>query len=223
MCFFPLIGAIIGGLSWMWGYWGIRLVNSRTFYAVALLLIPVMVTGGIHLDGLLDTSDALHSYQSRERKLEILKDSHAGAFAILTAVVYFLAYLGIYHELTLTVLPVVCIGFVLSRALAGFSIAAFPMAKNTGLAAAFSDGAQKTCVKAVSIFYAVVCTALMLWYNPVIGGCAVLGAALEYLYYYKMSMKEFGGITGDLAGFHTQICELVIAFSCVAGEMITRM
>ena len=91
MCFFPLIGAIIGGLSWMWGYWGIRLVNSRTFYAVALLLIPVMVTGGIHLDGLLDTSDALHSYQSRERKLEILKDSHAGAFAILTAVVYFLA------------------------------------------------------------------------------------------------------------------------------------
>lgn len=223
MCFFPLIGAIIGGLSWMWGYWGIRLVNSRIFYAVALLLIPVMVTGGIHLDGLLDTSDALHSYQSREKKLEILKDSHAGAFAILTAVVYFLAYLGIYHELTHTGLPVVCIGFVLSRALAGFSIAAFPMAKHTGLAAAFSDGAQKTCVKAVSIFYAVVCTALMLWYNPVIGGCAVLGAALEYLYYYKMSMKEFGGITGDLAGFHTQICELVIAFSCVAGEMITRM
>lgn len=117
MCFFPLIGAIIGGLSWMWGYWGIRLVNSRTFYAVALLLIPVMVTGGIHLDGLLDTSDALHSYQSRERKLEILKDSHAGAFAILTAVVYFLAYLGIYHELTLTGLPVVCIGFVLSLSL----------------------------------------------------------------------------------------------------------
>ncbi|NBH97893.1 adenosylcobinamide-GDP ribazoletransferase [Anaerotruncus sp. 1XD22-93] len=223
MCFFPLIGVIIGGLSWMWGFWGIQLVNSRTFYAVILLLIPVIVTGGIHLDGLLDTSDALHSYQPRERKLEILKDSHAGAFAILTAIVYFLAYLGVYHELTLAGLPVVCLGFVLSRALAGFSIAAFPMAKNTGLAAAFSDGAQKTCVKAVSIFYAVVCTALMLWYNPVIGGCAVLGAALEYLYYYKMSRKEFGGITGDLAGFHTQICELVIAFSCVAGEMITRM
>lgn len=223
MCFFPLIGVIIGGISWMWGFWGMRLVNSRIFYAVALLLIPVMVSGGIHLDGLLDTSDALHSYQPRERKLEILKDSHAGAFAILTAVVYFLAYLGVYHELTLTGLPVVCMGFVLSRALAGFSIAAFPMAKNTGLAAAFSDGAQKTCVKVVCVVYAAVCTALMLWYSPVIGGCAVLGAALEYLYYYKMSMKEFGGITGDLAGFHTQMCELVIAFSCVAGEIIMRM
>lgn len=223
MCFFPLIGAIIGGISWMWGFWGMKLVNSRIFYAVALLLIPVMVTGGIHLDGLLDTSDALHSYQPRERKLEILKDSHAGAFAILTAVVYFLAYLGVYHELTLAGLPVVCMGFVLSRALAGFSIAAFPMAKNTGLAAAFSDGAQKNCVKVVCVIYASVCIALMLWYSPAIGGCAVLGAALEYLYYYKMSMKEFGGITGDLAGFHTQMCELVIAFSCVVGEMITRM
>ena len=62
----------------------------------------------------------------------------------------------------------------------------------------------------------------MLAYDPLIGGCAVLGAALEYLYYYKMSMKEFGGITGDLAGFHMQMSELVMAFFCVAGEIISR-
>ena len=228
LIYFPWIGGLIGLITY--GIFRLKEwcavqgtgISDLTFL-VFMVLVPVLITGGIHMDGFMDTQDALSSYQPKERRLEILKDSHAGAFAILTAVVYFLAYLGIYHELTLTGLPVVCIGFVLSRALAGFSIAAFPMAKNTGLAAAFSDGAQKTCVKAVSIFYAVVCTALMLWYNPVIGGCAVLGAALEYLYYYKMSMKEFGGITGDLAGFHTQICELVIAFSCVAGEMITRM
>lgn len=129
MCFFPLIGVIIGGLTWLWGYFGKVLVSSHVFYAAVLVLIPVAVSGGIHLDGLLDTSDALHSYQPRERKLEILKDSHAGAFAIITAVVYFLLYLGVYSEITLKSLPVVCIGFVLSRALGGFSIAAFPMAK----------------------------------------------------------------------------------------------
>ena len=208
MCFFPLIGVIIGGLTWLWGYFGKVLVSSHVFYAAVLVLIPVAVSGGIHLDGLLDTSDALHSYQPRERKLEILKDSHAGAFAIITAVVYFLLYLGVYSEITLKSLPVVCIGFVLSRALGGFSIAAFPMAKNTGLAAAFSDGAQKQCVKMVCAIYGIL--------------CAVLGAALEYLYYYKMSMKEFGGITGDLAGFHMQMSELVMAFFCVAGEIISR-
>ena len=46
------------------------------------------------------------------------------------------------------------------------------------------------------------------------------GASSEYLYYYKMSMKQFGGITGDLAGFHIQICELVIALSAVIGQII---
>ena len=63
----------------------------------------------------------------------------------------------------------------------------------------------------------------MLLYNPIIGGCAILGIALEYLYYYKMAMKEFGGITGDLAGFHMQLSELVLAFSCVVGELICRV
>ena len=55
------------------------------FLAVILTVIPVFVTGGIHVDGLLDTSDALSSWQERTRRLEILKDSHAGAFAIITA------------------------------------------------------------------------------------------------------------------------------------------
>lgn len=100
---------------------------------------------------------------------------------------------------------------------------AFLWAKNTGLAATFSDGAQKNCVRIVSCVYVILCVCAMLAYNPVIGACAVTGAALEYWYYYKMSMKEFGGITGDLAGFHMQICELVIAFSCVIGEIISRM
>lgn len=222
MCFFPWIGVLIGGVMWLWGNLGLMITQSRTFYAVILVLIPVFMTGGIHMDGLLDTSDALHSYQSRERKLEILKDSHAGAFAILTAAVYFLFSLGVYSELTLTGLPVVCIGFVLSRALGGFSIASFPMAKNTGLAATFSDGAQKKTVRLVSLIYVILCGILMVLYHPVLGICALLGAALEYLYYYKMSMKEFGGITGDLAGFHMQISELVIAFSVVLGEWILK-
>ena len=220
MCLFPLIGVIIGAVTWLWGYWGLQITQSHLFYSVVLVLIPVVITGGIHLDGLLDTSDALHSYQPRELKLEILKDSHAGAFAIITAAVYFLFYLGIYSEMTLKALPVVSIGFVLSRAMGGFSIAAFPMAKNTGLAATFSDGAQKTCVKIFSMVYVVICAVLMLVYEPVIGGCVLAAAALEYLYYYKMSQKEFGGITGDLAGFHMQLCELVIAFGAVIGEKL---
>ena len=90
MCFFPLIGLVIGALTLAWGIGGGALVSSKLLYTIILVLIPVFVTGGIHLDGLLDTADALNSYQPRERKLEILKDSNSGAFAIITAMVYFL-------------------------------------------------------------------------------------------------------------------------------------
>ena len=82
MCFFPVIGAVIGGLLSLW----ICLTGDSTgslFRASVAVLIPLIVTGGIHLDGLLDTADALSSYKTMEEKLEILKDSHTGAFAII--------------------------------------------------------------------------------------------------------------------------------------------
>ena len=220
MCFLPLIGVVIGFLSWLWGTYAGLFIHSHNFYAVILVLIPVLVSGGIHLDGLLDTSDALNSYQPREKKLEILKDSNAGAFAIIVGICYFLLYFGVYSEVTARSLPVICIGFVLSRALGALSIATFPMAKNTGLAATFSDGAQKNTVKVVSVIVAVLSLLLMIAVRPLIGLCVLVGAGCEYLYYYKMSMKQFGGITGDLAGFHIQICELVIALSAVIGQII---
>ena len=80
MCFFPWIGAVIGLLSygvfrfskWFDGNGG---GNYSLFFVIFLILIPVFITGGIHLDGFLDTQDALSSWQTKERRLEILKDS----------------------------------------------------------------------------------------------------------------------------------------------------
>lgn len=94
MCFFPWVGAVIGLASWVVYQAGGWLADrqetlssgipgsSNLFLTILLVLIPIFITGGIHLDGFLDTQDALSSYQPMERRLEILKDSHAGAFAI---------------------------------------------------------------------------------------------------------------------------------------------
>ena len=76
ICFFPAVGAVIGAATLLWNMLvGAKLSGSLLFTAV-LILIPVLITGGIHLDGLLDTADALSSYKTKEEKLEILKDSH---------------------------------------------------------------------------------------------------------------------------------------------------
>ncbi len=58
MCLFPLIGVIIGAVTWAWGHWGLQITRSHLFYSVVLVLIPVVITGGIHLDGLLEGAEA---------------------------------------------------------------------------------------------------------------------------------------------------------------------
>ena len=91
MCAFPLIGLVCGGL---WCLCGVLPLPGLA-RAAAFCLVPVAVTGGIHLDGYADTSDALSSYGDREKKLEILKDSHCGAFAVIRLCCYFVAYFGL--------------------------------------------------------------------------------------------------------------------------------
>ena len=100
-CFFPFIGTVIGAVFLAADYLGERLSLSPIDIRIAVLLVavPVLITGGIHVDGLLDTADALSSWQERERRLEILKDSHAGAFAVITGCVYFLLCYGAYSQI----------------------------------------------------------------------------------------------------------------------------
>ena len=73
------MGAVIAGITLAAAYAGSQLGFSENLVTVVLVLLPVLVTGGIHVDGLLDTSDAMSSWQERGRRLEILKDSNAGA------------------------------------------------------------------------------------------------------------------------------------------------
>ena len=89
LCAFPLVGLLCGAL---WCVCGVLPLPAPA-RAAGFCLVPVWVTGGIHLDGYADTCDALASYGDREKKLEILKDPHCGAFAVIRLCSYFAAYL----------------------------------------------------------------------------------------------------------------------------------
>lgn len=223
MCFLPVIGAVIGGLVYGWAVLAAALgiEGEKAFYTAVMMLIPVAVTGGIHLDGFLDTSDALSSWQTQEKRLEILKDSRAGAFAVLMGCCYFILDFGVYSALgNGWLLKITCVNFVLSRALSGLAIVTFKMAKNTGLAATFSDGAQKKTVAVWMCVYLVVTAILMLCIHPVYGMIALVTAGLAFVYYRHMAYKNFGGITGDLAGWFLQVCELLVPFVLVLASNI---
>ncbi|MDO4648513.1 MAG: adenosylcobinamide-GDP ribazoletransferase [Eubacteriales bacterium] len=216
-CFFPWIGAVIGGIFYGLDFLLGKVGYGSSFAGVILLMVPILITGGIHIDGLLDTSDAMSSWQERSRRLEILKDSHAGAFAIITACVYFLLFYSSLTEVhgNHTAAAILSLGFVLSRTMSGFGVLTLPKANASGTVAHFSENSEDRPVKIVLILYACLILACMLLLSPVLGGAAFGTAILVYIYYRHMALKYFGGTTGDLSGFFLCTCETAMAFVLV--------
>ena len=214
LAFFPLVGAAVGAVFWGAGALCGLLDAGPILRAGVLTAVPALVTGGIHLDGYCDTVDALASHASREKKLVILKDSSAGAFAVIWCCVWFLAYFSLLTEAKS--LPTLAAGFVLSRALSARAIERLPSAR-AGMGAALKSGSRfPWWVLAV---YLVLCGgAVWLGGEPLAALAALAAAALFYFYYKSMAMRQFGGFTGDLAGWFLQVCELVILAAVVLTE-----
>ena len=156
--------------------------------------------------------DAYNSYQSIERKLEILKDSHIGAFALISCIMYFIINFGAVSEISsLNSVMIIALGFMLSRAFSALGIVKFKSAKDSGLARTFKDSSQKKIVMIT-----------MIYIDLYEGIGAVIVTVLTFIYYKNMSYKKFGGITGDLAGFFLQVCELFIILTVVFINILVR-
>ena len=160
------------------------------------------------MDGFLDTMDAFHSYQPRERKLEILKDSHIGAFAVIMFALYGLVYLAAFSEIKdLRLLSVVCAGFFLARGLSGIAVFTFPKAKKEGMVHTFQASGKQRPVNISLFLQCIACVVFMTIRGGSSGGFIALVALLSFGYYFWKTKKELGGITGDTAGYFVVICE----------------
>ena len=200
MCFFPWIGAVIGAILWA---------------------LPLIITGGFHVDGFMDTMDALHSYQPRERKLEILKDSHIGAFSVIKLAEFGLIYVAALSQIVdYRALEVFCCGFFLSRCLSGLSVVSFRSAKTDGMLYHFASTAHERGVKGALYVQTLLCVLFMLWLSLLAGILAVAAAFAVFGYYRWRSYREFGGITGDTAGYFLTLCEGAMAVAAAVSVLI---
>jgi len=214
LCFFPWVGAVIGGAEYLWYVVTQHFALGNILYITMALAIPLLITGGFHLDGFMDTCDALHSYQDREKKLEILKDPHIGAFAVICLVVYLLLAAGFVSQLGMEeAVIIVCMNFFLTRVCSGIGVVTMPSAKNKGMLQTFATTAAKKIVLSTLMTEGILCVAGMLLVNPLLGAVAVITVVLTFLYYRSMSQKQFGGITGDLAGFFVAVEELAVVIT----------
>ena len=228
--FLPLVGAVIGALITALmiscGYFGFHGI----FFASTAIIVNILITGGIHLDGFCDVMDAVGSRREREEMLRIMEDPHTGAFAVIYMAALLVVQLGLYTQLFYsgwlaamfadgTCKKAVCAAllciFVLSRIAAGISVVTFPKAKSGGLAAMFADGACKKAVCAALLcMTAAIFTVWILSYVTV-GVILAFFSALLFLWYYCWSKKRFGGITGDTTGFFINIFETAMLFAVV--------
>ncbi len=209
MCFFPLVGAVLGMCA-VGVYYGLGALGfGRISRALILTVVPILVTGGIHMDGYLDTVDAKSSWKSMEEKLLILKDPHMGAFACIYGIVYLLLSAAFWCEAGTGEIFSIALGYVFSRILSALSVVTFKKAKKEGMAAA-SANASSGLVRWILILEMAACAAAMTAVCPRYGLISMAVGICCFGWYHHMAYKNFGGITGDLAGYFLQICELGI-------------
>ena len=241
LCAFPLVGAVIGIAAASWAAFvvfaqTVLLKNiGKEIAALGFVLIPVIITGKIHIDGFMDTCDAVGSRAERERKLEIMKDPHCGSFAVVSCALYFLAQYALSCSIFGDVIdsgrkfenqwqmlqhffPLAPM-FVSSRLLSAFAVSTFPIAKNSGLLRTFADASAKRFTAAwCGIWFAL----HSLLSSIALGLPATAATAAQiavFVLYYFGSRHHFGGITGDTAGAFVQISELA-SLLAVAGAYI---
>ena len=220
-CFFPLIGLVTGFIMAVWLFLCEKLSVGPLLKGCVAASLPLLVTGGIHMDGFMDTCDALASWQPPEKRLEILKDSHVGAFAVIGCAVYLLLMTGLLSECTLEDVLPVCICFVLSRALSAYLSVTRKQARQNGMLSGFAGSAASGTVRRSSILYVLLCTCCLFYALGMRAVFHLLFTALTVVYYCRMTDRYFGGVTGDLAGWFLQISEITgIACIVLGGKII---
>lgn len=247
LAFLPVPGAAAALAQFLFFLLSVKLEISPALYAAGFCAIPILITGGIHLDGLIDTCDALGSRGSREKKLMILDDPHTGAFGVTGAILYFLALYGIGSELyirlaacapvstilksfsgsagmsalspALTAAVVFFVPFVLSRTMTALHIVSLPPSKEKGLLYTFSSVSSKKSVMISAAAALSVCIAAVFSVFTWKGILPAAGVLFFSLYFRRMVKKEFGGISGDLCGWHIQMQELILMI-CFAVALI---
>lgn len=229
MAAFPLVGVVTGLLWLLLHAFTVKVSMPAAAAALLLAAVPLIVTGGFHVDGFMDVADAVNSYGSREDKLRILKDPHIGAFSVIRLLIVGLIYIAsliiiLDSDRAETVMCTLALGFALSRSLSALSVLSFKSAKNEGMLYYESTSAKagrSTNLVIIAIWIALLCAASV-FTDRLAGVLAICAAALSFLWYRHLSYKEFGGITGDTAGYFVVICEVAIAAAGAASVMIAN-
>ena len=220
---FPLIGAVIGGLLMLWRLFCTQFGCGQFLFAAVAVLLPVLITGGIHLDGFCDVTDARASYADREKRLAIMSDPHIGSFAVIRVCLYLILQTALFTQISdIRSTAVVAGSYVVSRSFSGLSAVTFRCAKKDGTLQDFVKPSHRSAVIAMVSIFAAAAFFFMISASYLQGCTAFVSAVLCFLYYKHIAYRDFGGTTGDLCGWFLQLCEIAMLAAAVLTGLITE-
>ncbi|WP_122556599.1 adenosylcobinamide-GDP ribazoletransferase [Pseudomonas viridiflava] len=211
LLFYPLVGVLFG----------IVLMSLNTLLAGAPLMLHaalllcawVLLSGGLHLDGLADSADAwLGGFGDRERTLTIMKDPRSGPIAVVTLVLVLLlkftailALIESHHSIALLLAPLIGRGAMLGLFLST------PYVRAGGLGQALADHLPRGAARRVLLVSGVACVLFAGWS----GLAAVVASMACFLWLRQVMIRRLGGTTGDTAGALLELLEVAVLLAMV--------
>jgi adenosylcobinamide-GDP ribazoletransferase len=201
--YFPMVGAFLGGvLVGFNSLFNLGLPPSVT--RALLLVVEVILTGGLHLDGLADTCDGLGGYKSVEERHRIMRDSRIGGYGVIgIALLLLVKYVCLIHVPEELIVSTLILMPVAGRWGVVFAVFAFPYARSSGLGTELKKGTHWLQFTLATIFTGAVAVLLM----RLVGVAVLLLVGVVVLISSLIFKKVFAGLTGDNYGAINEISE----------------
>jgi adenosylcobinamide-GDP ribazoletransferase len=205
LLYFPLVGLLIGlllaGSVFLFSFLPVL------FKSTLILILSIIITGGIHLDGFADTCDGLYGLRPKEKILEIMRDSRIGVMAVVGLVTLLLLKFSLIASLRNEVLwKALIVMAVFSRWTQGLACSNSAYARKEGKAKYFIEYASKRDVFIGGLFSLALFVLLM----QIKGTILFLVSAPVIFLFLQYIKKKIGGMTGDTIGAISEVAEVLI-------------
>jgi len=217
---FPAVGWVVGAAG------ALALAGASALWpplvaAVLCTVVTVLLTGAFHEDGLADVADGLGGASTRERALEIMKDSRIGAFGAIALVLAlglkFALLAALVAQGAFTACAALLAAHVLSRLAPIALMRALPyVGGDGGKAKPMADAVSGASVGIAVLWSLPAAALLLLGFGPALGLAALLAPALAALAMLRLLRRRLGGFTGDGLGATQQLSELAIYLALAA-------
>ena len=204
LVFFPIVALLIGLLLFL-ANWGLGEVFSPVVTAAFTLLVWILISGAMHLDGLADSCDGLAG-NTAEKRLEIMKDSHTGAFGVVGISLLLLVKFAAIVSLSGWEWEALVLAPVFGTWAMVLAITVFPYARKNGVGQAFKQGATIFKLLIATIITLAAAALLAGWWGVVIMAITCLVTVLVGVFF----KSRLGGLTGDTYGAIKEVSEAIV-------------